>query len=119
MDRRAKLRTRAFGIGGAALALALLAAPRALATAPATDEYSIDLPGVTPSTVPSLTDEVDPARDAALPLPQAGVVGETSPPQSSLDSVGSLLGDAPLVALGALLLLAIALLAARRRAQSA
>jgi len=128
MDRAAKLRTSPFAIAATALTVALvfvalpagaLAAAPAAPAAPAADEYSIDLAGVTPSTVASTPADLDSPRAAAKFLPQAGVVGEASPPQSPLDALGSSLGDAPLVVLVALLMAALLPFAARRRAQRA
>ncbi len=125
MDRTAKLRTSPFAIAATALMVALVfvalpaGALAAAPAAPAADEYSIDLAGVTPSTVASTPADLDSPRAAAKFLPQAGVVGEASPPQSPLDALGSSLGDTPLVVLVALLMTALLPFAARRRAQRA
>lgn len=127
MDRAAKLRRSPLAIAAAALAAALVAVsapPWALADAPAADEYSIevpgvDVPGVEQNPAASAPADLDSPRDSAKPLPQGGVVGEASPPQSPLDALGSSLADAPLVALAVLFAVALLPLAPRRRAQRA
>lgn len=95
------------------LAAAAVLVPEALADAPANDEYVLEIPGVRQSPTDSAGQSATSSRATdASAGPRQGVVGETDPPSSQLDSLLSALGSAP----GALLagfaaLVAIALLA--------
>ncbi len=99
----------------AALAGALVAVPAPVATAaePATDEYTLELPGARDSGLAG----PGPARGSELPdaVEQAGVAGETPPATASpLDSLGSAISAPAGLALAVLLLAACAAVAVPR-----
>jgi hypothetical protein len=95
----------------AAMFAALVLTPRALAEAPANDEYVLEIPGVRLSPTTSAGESATAPATAASNAPRLGVVGETDPPSSPLDSMISTLGSVPgalLAGLAALVALALA-----------
>lgn len=100
----------------AGLTLAIVAALAATSAAlapfaaaqPASDEYVLEFPGVGQNLSGT---QVDSSRDAASSGDglQRGVVGETSPPDDRLESLGSTLAAAPAaLVVGLALLMAVA-----------
>ena len=114
MSRRGDSRsTRALSLIAAAVAVALVAAPTAPAAEPATDEYTLELPGTRDAALggPGV------ARGYEIPdaIDQAGVAGEAGPATPSpLGSLGAALSGPLALTLAALLAIACAAIALPR-----
>jgi len=99
-------------VSAVSLAAPATFATSALADAPANDEYVLQLPGVRQSPSDSPGESATSSRTPRTNGPRQGVVGETEPPSSGLDSLGSALGSVPGALLAGLaVLVAIALCA--------
>jgi hypothetical protein len=113
MDRARDSRTRILCAAGLLLCGALLGLPMAaVAEPPATDEYTLELPGALEDTTGD-TGPVGGSSSARI-TDQVGTSGEALPPQSALDSASSLIGGpAAAIAAAALALLVLGALAVR------